>query len=92
MGNSALKCALVTNNGSIGGGKDEFFCGDRCADVLWPLEYSVNNGQVFPDEGMDAGVFGNGFVSPVGILVLGGFSLDGEVIDEGHCMVGDFFL
>ena len=52
----------------------------------------MNNNQVFPDEGMDAGVFGNGLVSPVGVLVSGGLGLDREVIDEGHCMVGDFFL
>ena len=52
----------------------------------------MNNGQVFPDEGTDAGVFGDGLVSPVGVLVSGGLGLDREVIDEGHCMVGDFFL
>ena len=52
----------------------------------------MNNSQVFPDEGTDARVFGNGLVSPIRVLVSGGLGLDGEVIDEGHCMVGDFFL
>jgi hypothetical protein len=52
----------------------------------------VNNGQVFPNKDMDARVFGNGFVSPIEILVSGGFGFDREVVDEGHCMVWNFFL
>jgi hypothetical protein len=34
VGDSALECALVSDNGSVGGGEDEFLCGDRCTDVL----------------------------------------------------------
>ena len=34
VGDSALECAFVTDNGSVRGGEDEFLCRDRCADVL----------------------------------------------------------
>ena len=50
MRNLTFKGALVTNNGGIQSGKDEFLSRDSCVNVLEALEVSVDDGEMFPDK------------------------------------------
>jgi hypothetical protein len=49
----------------------EFFAGECAADVLEALQDTVDIGKVLPDEAADTGIFGDGLVSAIGILVVG---------------------
>ena len=42
--------ALVTDNGGVRSGEDEFLSRNSCVNVLEALEDSVDNGEMFPDK------------------------------------------
>ena len=50
MWNPTFGGALVTDNGGVQSGKDEFLGQNGCVNVLEALENSVDNGEMFPDK------------------------------------------
>jgi hypothetical protein len=43
-----------------------------------------NIGEVFPDKAADTGVFGDGFVGAISILIVGDWTFYGYIINKWH--------
>jgi hypothetical protein len=69
----------------------EFFAGECAADIFEALQDTVDIGKVLPDEAADTGIFRDGLISAVGILIAGNRTFYSNIVNKWNGEQGNFF-
>ena len=92
VGNATVRRAPMTYDTKLLCAEDRLEARECAAGVLHVLYDAVDVLHVLPYEATDAGVFVNRLESAVWLSVIGGGSLDWDIVGERHGDVGDLGL